>query len=69
MTPAQLKALRIKARLTQLELGQLFGYSQSYITHIEAGRRSVPGDIAAGAKTIRQYGLSKARSVIENMTV
>lgn len=69
MNPAQLKAIRTKARLTQLELGRLFGYSQPYIAHIEAGRRSVPGDIAAGAKIIRQHGLKKAQAVIENMTV
>jgi transcriptional regulator with XRE-family HTH domain len=40
-----LKDLRRDKRLTQKELAKLLGYTEQYIRHIEAGRKSPPPDL------------------------
>lgn len=57
MSPRQqfgqiLKDLRREKRLTQKELAQLLGYTEQYMRHIEAGRKSPPPDLGEKASGI-----------------
>lgn len=42
LTPAQLAELRRDAGLNQRELADAIGISQSYVSHLETGRRTNP---------------------------
>lgn len=46
LSSEQFKKIREVYRLTQLELAELLGISQGYVTHVEVGRRKLSRNVS-----------------------
>lgn len=52
-TPAKVREVRAKRRLTQAELGDLLGFSENYIYQIEAGKKPLTSKLIKALNGVR----------------